>query len=341
MVNGADDELVSDNQGNPSDEEIEESIVEDTVTLTTRASNNKLFQARVLLEKDKEVYGAEIILYDKNAEEINRILITDETKYETFNKKVDMIGKAYVPFAYHDVEIVETLSETTEGSDEYVQADGEWSELSKKKDLKTILENKISLTDPSTDIVGYTDLGYSIINATHLNGLVSGDFSKVGHHHDGRYLDSNHSTAIGINGKLGHLRLVDNLTTSEINGGQVLSANQGRELNNRLKKLESRFQWKKVKNWDGNNHVNYRVNEDLKLCVVDYTWNEYTGFKKDPSTNVLHKKAFPYKPTQRCVSSLYRGDVAMWINKAGEFRIRSLSKFDKLNINAQFIFFYK
>ena len=55
------------------------------------------------------------------------------------------------------------------------------------RDLKTILENKISLTDPSLDITGYTDMGYTIINATHFDGKLSGEFSKEGHHHDGRY----------------------------------------------------------------------------------------------------------------------------------------------------------
>ena len=352
MPNGVDEELEEDNQGTPTeentgdtentgttDENEDTGVVDNPVELNIRGNNNKLFQARVFLEKNKQVYGAEVVLFDKNAEEINRILITDETEYEAFNKYVTLMNKAYVPYTVKDEEIVDVLSTYDENSDEYVKAESSWSELSKKKDLKTILENKISLTDPDTHIASYIDGGQTIINATHLNGLDSGEFSKPGHNHDGRYLDESHRTVIGVNGGLGHLRLVDNLTTSETNGGQVLSAKQGKELNTRLKKVEKSSSWV-TKKWVKTKHLTYHVNEGLKLVIVDYNREGYTGLKKDKGKVPLHT-GFPYKPTERAITPLYRGDVSFYIGTGGTVTLYSLTNIDKIDIKCQLMYHYK
>lgn len=348
MPNGADEELEEDNQGTPTEENTnnndtttddsnDDEVVDNPVELNIRGNNNKLFQARVFLEKNKQVYGAEVVLFDKNAEEINRILITDETDYEAFNKYITNMNKAYVPYTTNDVGIVDTLSHYDEDSDEYIEADSRWSELSKKNDLKTILENKISLTDENNHITSYLDGGQTIINATHLNGLDSGEFSKLGHNHDDRYLDPSHSYTVGVNGSLGHLRLVDNLTTSETNGGQVLSANQGKELNTRLEKVERKYGWRTEK-WG--KYVTYHINEDLHLIAVDYDRENFTGLKRDKGKVPLHTK-FPYKPTKRVISPLYRGDVSFYIGSDGSMNLWSLSYLDSINIYCHLVYYYK
>ena len=327
----ADSELESDAQTSPTSEDNTGVNEED------RGKTDKLFQARVFLEKEKNVYGAEVILFDKDAKEIDKILITDETDFDKFVKLLQNIQKAYVPYTTDDVEIIKILSEYDEDSDEYIRADKMWSALQQKGDLKTILYNNANISEEEEE--SYENDNYTIINSTHFNGMSSDRFSKDGHMHPD-YLTKEHQRAVGIRGELGHVTLVDNLVTSDVSDGKVLSANQGRVLNEEINNLKKKYSWSAVKSVG--NYITYRVNTDLKLVQVVYSRNDYTGLKKDVGKHLLLDAGkFPYPPHSRVISPLYRGDITLYFNSDGSVYIYNLSKKDKINIHVQMMWKYK
>ena len=318
-----------------------------TATGEVRSKNDKQFQARVFVEKESNVYGAEIILFDSDDEEINRILITDATEFDKLNDFLKNIQKAYIPYTTEDVNIIDTLSSNEQDSEAYITANNNWSDLSKKKDLKTILENKIQDGVTPIDTTDYIEDGYTIINSTHLNGFDSSKFLKEADLYErvkDMFLERSHSTTKGVNDNLGHVILTDNLTTDGVGEARVLSANQGRILNESIQSAKKKFEWdgSGFKTLKGHSEFKYKVNPSLKLVTVIYTKKNFTGFKKKAQNKeLLSKNTFPYKPHSPCVFPLPRGDVSLIFYTNGSVSIKSLTKISSMNINLQVMFHYK
>lgn len=322
-----------------------------TVTGDVRTTEDKQFQARVFVEKENNVYGAEVILFDNKEQKIDRILITDATEFDNITSFLKNIQKAYVPYTKHDGEIVKILSENDPNSDAYLQADTEWSNLSKLEDnsLESILKNKISTNDINIDTQSYLNSGLTIINATHLNGFDSSKFSKEGHIHD-NYLQRSHENLIGgvqPSDGLGHVRLVDNLTTNSIGQGQVLSANQGRILNEKISQVDSKNQWSgwlKPSNTEAKKYLKYKVNKDLRLVVCNYSRDGFTKFKSSSmSTIELHGEGTipkEYQPSGRVSIPMYRGDVTLYIRTNGSVNVYNLTKIKEINLYGQLMWHY-
>ncbi len=96
-------------------------------------------------------------------------------------------------------------------------------------ELETILQNTAETT---------------VINATTLNDMNSGDFALRNHNHDSNYAQKNHaSTAntygLGDGSKYGHVKTRNNLTSTGFISGEALSAYQGALLNQRVSSLEN------------------------------------------------------------------------------------------------------
>ena len=314
---------------------------------------NSIFEARIFHENEdtRQVYGAEVVIYSRDSDKpIDKILITDLTDFEIFKELLENQEKAYVPFTLQDKTNIEIISKYLGGDDEYKaehqdeydRALNNWSKLQEKGDLETILDNQLpseTLTDAQKD--SYRDGGYTIINATHLNGKTDADFSPLDHTHEGVYLPVRHESVIGVNGNYGHVTVVDNLTTTGTSGGEVLSANMGKKLNDDRNSLRDSIQkWDNVK---VNNYITLRVNSFLRLAVCNYNRSEYTGRKNDTGKKILHSAGTipsQYKPTSRVLTSLYRGDFVLYYDTDGSVNLWNLVKKDSINIHAQVMWHY-
>lgn len=322
-----------------------------TVTGDVRTNEDKQFQARVFVEKEDNVYGAEVILFDNKEQKIDRILITDATEFDNLTNFLKNIQKAYVPYTKHDEEIVKTLSENDPNSNAYLQAETEWSKLSKLEDnsLESILRNKIPSNDENVETQSYLDSGLTIINATHLNGLDSSKFEKAGTFDPNLYLGVSHERLIGgVNtDSVGHVKLVDNLTTTNISRGEVLSANQGRVLNERIDDINSKNKWSdwiKPTDSKAKKYLKYKVNKDLRLVVCNYSRESFTNFKSSSMKNIeLHGAGTippSYQPTGRVSVPMYRGDVVLYIRTNGSVNVYNLTKIKEMNLYAQLMWHY-
>lgn len=96
------------------------------------------------------------------------------------------------------------------------------------EDLETILSNTAEKT---------------VINATKLNDMNSGDFALRNHTHS-EYAEKNHATSsntygLGDSSKYGHVKTRNDLNAVNFMSGEALSAYQGALLNKKINELES------------------------------------------------------------------------------------------------------
>lgn len=308
-----------------------------TSNLVVDKNKDKIFQARVFHEKNKQVYGAEIILFDDEKDVIDTILITDKSDFDSYASLVDNLQQAYTPLTKQDADnllILQRLAsgDISETSEEYKNMT--WSNLHSIRYLDDILKN----------------INQSVeINATTLNGFNSGQFAKSTDVPDTRnFLNKNEHYSDeyklpATTQRHGHAIIVDNLNTNDVSDGKVLSAKQGYILNNNIKSVDN-----KISNtWNAktkkNDYLTYRVNPFLRLVVCNYNRKDYKGLKSEIGKHILHKAgAIPeaYRPTSRVITSLYRGDVTLYYNTDGSVNIYNLTKHNSINIHAQVMWHY-
>lgn len=336
----------SEDSSSDTDEEWMPSLVVDTKQSN---SENKTFQARVFHEKGNEVYGAEIVLIPREESDcpIETILITDKVKLDSINGLIENMERCYVPYTTDDLDNLEIYKKIASGemtTSDMAYKTMTWSKLHDKGDLKSILENKISLSDE--EIESYEKDDITIINASHLSGFNSGDFVKSSEL-DGRIADKfvvkSHETISASTSRAGHAFIVDNLNESNLSGGKVLSANQGRILNEKIKSLEGRINngWSNEKKIGS--YISYKVNEVLRLIACVYERPNYRGFQSETGTQILEGKGTidnMYTPAGNIVSPLIRGDITLTYTKDGEVLIHSLTRQNNIDINVQTMWHY-
>lgn len=313
-------------------------------------NNNMTFQSRVFYEKGNEIYGAEVVLIpreDSNCP-IETILITDKIKLDSFNGLVENMEKAYIPYTQDDVDNLEIYKKVASGelstsSMEYKTI--KWSKLHDKGDLKTILWNNIDLSTSEEE--DYDKSNLTVINATHLNGYNSGEFIKLDDF-DGllsqrTIIDKNHETLQASTSRAGHAFIIDNLNETQITGGRVLSANQGRVLNEKIKSLEGTINnsWSKEKKI--NDNISYKVNEVLRLFICIFKKNNYTGLQSETGNHLLYGKDTidsRYCPLSNVVTPLFRGDINLYFTPNGAVFINNLTRQSSIDINVQVMWHY-
>lgn len=278
---------------------------------TSSSSNQQRFVTRVFHEKNNQVIGAEVIVYDDDQNKIDSIIVTDTTSFEEFQKKWENISKYYV--LRGDVTLPEDIQEKID-SGELIT-------------LQEILANR----DGNTQI-----------NATTLNDNFTWEnFSLIDHDHDEKYCVTNHQSAtqnygIATGNLYGHVKIADHLNDSTFQQATALSSKQGYELNKKITDASNRFAWSDVKTIG--EYIKYRVNADLRLCVCNYNRSNYKGLKDATGSHELHKAdTIPsyYAPTSRVLSPMYRGDVTLFYNTDGSINIYNLTKISKMNLHAQ------
>lgn len=293
-------------------------------------NNDKLFQARVFHEKNKQVYGAEIVLFDNDKEIIDTILITDKADFDAYAGLVDNMTNVYAPFTKQDEDNLTILKKLAskqidETSVEYKNM--QWSVLSDVKYLDEILANSNQNIN---------------INAKYLSGFQSGDFAKLDHEHRG-YLKDTHASEKATTNNMGHVHIVDNLNKTTLMDGEVLSAKQGNVLKKNIDEINSKITnpWSKViKKGD---YITYEVLPLLRLVVCNYSRDKYKGLSSETGAHQLHKADTinkKYQPTQRIITPLYRGDVTLYYNRDGSIGIYNLTKHKEINIKAQVMWHY-
>ena len=274
-------------------------------------SNQQRFVTRVFHEKNGQVIGAVVIVYDDDQHKIDSIVVADKTSLEEFQEKWENISKYYV--VRGDVVLPADIQEKIDAGEIVT--------------LQEILSNR----DGNTNI-----------NATTLNeNFTWENFSLRDHDHDERYFTSNHQSStqdygIATSNLYGHTKVVDNLEDSTFKEATALSSRQGYELNQRINQVNNRFQWSDTISIG--DYIKYRVNPDLRLCVCNYNRKDYTGLKNTTGSHELHGAGtIPsyYSPTSRVLTTLYRGDLTLVYNTDGSVKIYNLTKLDKINIFAQ------
>ena len=311
-------------------------------------TDNSLFQANVYMENQGNVYGAEIIIYGQNSTEpIDKIIITDATDFKRLSEVIDNLKEACVPYTSEDRTTLDVICDYLADKDDpvkemkYLAVKDNWSSLHNKGDLETILQNNINLSEDT--VKSYEDSNMTVINATHIIGITAGDFSLVGHQHS-EYLASSHSGVDGKNDVKGHVRVIDNLNSTD-SVGSALSANQGKKLNERITSLEKQnnMGWSKPFTLGANKYITLRVNEALHLVVCDYNRPDSAKLSKDTGIHDLHNEGTlgKYAPTQRVMTPVYRGDIVLMFNKDGSVKVHNLVKKDSWNIRAQVMWYYQ
>ena len=335
----------------PSNQEIDDDS-EETTSEIESSDNDIKFQTRILTDKSNDVYGAEIVLFNEYTD-LDRILITSESSFNEYVNTLSAIREVYTPYSQKDIENYNAIlsyylsEDKSKVIEEYNNALANMSHLQKLGDLESILYNNGDFTESTKKDYNVGDVNISddkvLINATHLDGYNSGDFSKTSHTHS-NYLGTEHENVVGVDGRLGHLKLVDNLTTTSVNGGEVLSAKQGNKLKTQIDELNSQFRWSGINSPKGaSSYIKYRVNEDLRLVVCNYHRSDYTGLKNTTGTIDLHKPGTidsKYAPSTRVVTPLYRGDVTLFYNSDGSVKLHTLTKIKSINIHAQVMWHY-
>lgn len=306
--------------------------------------NNRIFQARVFHEQNNQVYGAEVVIIPENLDyDIETILITDNLKLDAFNSLVENMENCYIPYTPDDLENLNifkklAIGEIKESDEEYKNM--QWSKLHDKGDLENILKNNISLSNSVES--SYVSNDYTIINATHLDGFSSDDFMKSNATFD-NYLDKSHALKPASTSAFGHALIVDNLNETKLDGGKVLSANQGRVLNESILDLEGRINssWSSPKKL--NEYITYKVNNLLRLFVCTYKRRNYKGLQTGSGKHILHGSdtiKSPYKPLSNIVTPLVQGNVTLCFDKNGGIFINGLSKQSSIDIEVQVSWHY-
>ena len=173
-----------------------------TVNSTTSNVAQQTLITRVFHEKDNQVIGAEVIIYDDDGHRIDSVIVTDKTSLEDFQEKWENISNYYV--VNEDVSLPSDLQEKVDN--------GELTTL------QDILKNSNNTTR---------------INATTLNGIYTSDnFSLIDHDHDDKYCIMKHQSStqdygVATSSLYGHSRIVDHLEDATFNEATALSSHQG------------------------------------------------------------------------------------------------------------------
>lgn len=344
--NSIDNSLPSDSEDEPVTDTGSEEI-----NSVINFSNNRVFKARVFLENDGSTYGAEVVIFSKETDEpIETILITDLSKFNEFAYNIDYIKSFYIPYTEQDKENMEVILNYLNETDEtlkasmvsdYNLAKNNPSYYQEIGNLQSILENNILDSISNGALESHHRHKEVVINATYLNGKDSNSFSQVGHLHN-NYLSHNHSNIIGDGYNWGHVKVIDNLTT-RTNNGEVLSANQGYVLDNKIDTLKKSVtnNWREFK---VNDRLSYRVNELLHLVVCDYNYPNCNKFKDKTGVHDLESKGKikkKYCPTYRVNSPVYRSDINFMVNTDGSIKAHNLTKHDSWNIKVQVLWYYQ
>ena len=312
---------MADNSGN--DETLGQEYIGDTnteneqnSTTTTSSSNQQRFVTRVFHEKNNQVIGAEVIVYDDDQHKIDSIIVADTTSLEAFQEKWENISNYYV--VRGDVTLPEDLQEKID--------DGEIITL------QEILANHD---------------GNTHINATTLNDNFTWEnFALIDHDHDNKYCTTNHQSStqdygIATSNMYGHTKIADHLNDSTFNQATALSSRQGYELNNKINQVNNRFKWSDPISIGS--YIKYRVNPDLRLCICNYNRSDYTGCARTTGKQELHRAGtIPsyYAPTSRVLTPLYRGDFVLYYNTDGSVNLYNLNTKTEINIHAQVMWHY-
>lgn len=213
------------------------------------------------------------------------------------------------------------------------------------------------------------------INATKLDNYTADEFARKIHSHD-TYAQTNHATSlktygVGTGTNYGHNKIANNLTTTEYRDGEVLSAYQGKVLNDLIASTKAEItKWEKITLSGYDNvasYCNLYVNKALRIARVTYNRNEVkkgvgsskeNGKDKNPSpywlmgvgtvgTIYLHKPgAIPegYRPTSRVSQPLYRGDLIFRVDSDGSIAFHNLlgkgKKENGINIHNNVLYHY-
>ena len=194
------------------------------------------------------------------------------------------------------------------------------------------------------------------INATKLNGYSPNDFARTVHSHD-TYAQTNHSSSLttygaGTTTNYGHNKIANNLTTTEYRDGEVLSAYQGKVLNDLINSTKAEItKWDKITLSGHNNVADYctlYVNKALRLARVTYnranvkkgvaSTKNSSNKDNNPSPYwivgkatvggiYLHKDgAIPsdYQPSTRVAQPFYRGDFVFRVESDGSIRVHNI-----------------
>ena len=115
-----------------------------------------------------------------------------------------------------------------------------------------------------------------IINATLLNGLASDDFAKKNHTHN-EYASLAHTKELGSKTTSGHVKTIDNVTTTGYVTGEALSAYQGKLLNDRINKLDN--QKKTYQTLPGETNEKFSLIKSGKVVIVSFNGYEFKNMK--------------------------------------------------------------
>lgn len=313
---------------------------------------NTRFVTNILYENNGSVYGFEILLFDIDNNQIETIMVVDETDFDSWTEMISKLKDVYVPYSEQDALNLESLKSekakigkkgyktnaeeiyTLEDYEDFIN-NLEWSDLKDMGSLESILKNELNTTINNYPVE---------INATKFMGMDSDKFSKVGHSHN--FAEKSHSArdnsyGVGDEELYGHVKVINNLNKVMYVAGESLSAYQGKVLNDSIKSIKDNTAWSKVQAID--TYLSYKVNAGLRLVVCNFNRNDYTGLKDKTGNQLLYKKGTipdKYAPSSRVSTPMYRGDVVLYYNRDGSVNLYNLTKIKKMNLHAQVMWHY-
>lgn len=305
-----------------------------------------------LYENNGSVYGLEVLIYSEKENLIDKLIIVNESEFDSWTTMVDNLSSAYVPFTQTDLDNIEQIrswkEEYDNGTitwDDYQTHLGtlEWSDyktfggsidkILKNEPIETINSNGEPVTEYPFNI-----------NATTLMGMASDKFSKANHTHN--YASKNHSSTddeygLGNEDLYGHTKVINSLDAEFYQSGESLSAYQGKLLNDKMTNMENQNMWLPVQT--GSEYIECKVNEYLRLVVFNYNRVNYTGLANSTGNHELHPiGTIPteYIPSNRASCSMYRGDVVLYVTKNGSVNLYNLTKLKSISLYGQILWHY-
>lgn len=178
------------------------------------------------------------------------------------------------------------------------------------------------------------------LNASTLTGYNSSDFALANHSHGDSYAPVPHNVntnvyGLGTNSLYGHVKIVNNLNSSNYIDGEVLSAYQGKVLSDKISAVSKNMgSWTKVQS---DTYLTVYYNSALKMCWAVYSRKNYTGFKsKSKESITLHSKntiKSAYQPHSEIRSSAYRADTVFSVTSAGAIEGRAENTISSMDIH--------